>query len=146
MFLLDTAEFHNSQYMEACFRIANRFGKKELRRRIHWIQERFQIGPPLAHSVYIGFRSLRIEISQEISVSPHIRKYTGWARHQRVAKGSKGSTVPSDWTLLTEPDIVMEHQPFSDFLLLLEDFSLFQGRAKILLTSPCGEDESRSLK
>lgn len=143
MFLLDTDQFHNSPYMEACFRIANVLGKKGLRQRIRRIQEFFPEIPPFSHDRFIGFRSLTIEISQEISELPPVQKYTGWARHQRVAKGAQGRTIPMDWSLLSEPDIVERSQPYQSFLHLLWDFSLFQGRAKIPLTSPLAEDENR---
>jgi hypothetical protein len=136
MFLFDTPEFHSSPYMCACVNIASKLGKKEVRKRIEWIHNFLGVNPNLSHSAYIGSHSLRILISQEINELPRTPKYTGWARHQRVAKGSKGSTTPLSWTLLTEPDTVDIFSLHSEFLLLLEDFALFQGRAKILLKSP----------
>jgi len=142
MFLFDTKQFHSSLYMSECFRISNILGKKELRRRLRKIHEFFQVGPNLSHERFIGFRSLTIEISQEISELPQVQKYTGWARHQRVAKGAQGRTIPLDWSLLLEPDIVERSHPFQSFLQLLWDFSLFQGRAKIPLKSPLAEDEN----
>jgi len=143
MFLLDTNQFHNSPYMVDCFRISNMLGKKELRRRLKWIQKILGESPNLSHERFIGFQSLSIEISQEISELPPVHKYTGWARHQRVAKGAQGRTIPLDWSLLLEPDVVERSQPYQGFLHLLRDFSLFQGRAKIPLKSPLAEDENR---
>lgn len=141
MFLLDTPEFHRSQYMQACFRSANVFGKKELRRRLLWIQKFIRLEFPVSRLSYIGMKSLCVNIKQMLVQSPHFPKFTGWRRHQRVAKGSPDSLSWKEQTLFNEPDLIV-NEPLYLELLLVEDPSLFQGRAQILLKNPGQEETS----
>lgn len=140
MFLLDTPEFHSDQYMQACFRSANMLGKVELRRRLELIHDLIKFPHPFDRKRYIGLKSLGVTILTSVTPLPPVQKYTGWARHQRVSKGRKGDQPLNDWSFIPEPEIVVNPLLYLD-LLLVEDPSLFRGRARILLTSP-GSDET----
>jgi hypothetical protein len=58
-----------------------------------------------------------------------------------VAKGSPDSLSWKEQTLFNEPDLIV-NEPLYLELLLVEDPSLFQGRAQILLKNPGQEETS----
>jgi hypothetical protein len=118
MLLLDLPEFLSNDFMSACFRIANMLGKKELRRRLKRIESILPRELIFDRKKYIGLKSLRVSIRIERLESPEYPKFTGWRRHQRVAKGSpEGSPKWDDLVLRTEIDVLTS--PLDWFVLLI---------------------------
>lgn len=100
VFLMDNQDFLQNQYMIACFRIANLFGKKKLR---EYLSRLYTILPKefvFLRSEYIGLKSLCISFRKEGIQSPNHPKFSGWRRHQRVAKGSPEGSPKWDDLLL----------------------------------------------
>jgi hypothetical protein len=132
-FLFDVEEFHRNQYMQACFRIANVFGKKELRRRLKGVSKIFSLPFECTHRRYIGLKSLRIRITYEEYPVPEHPPFTGWRRHQRIEKGNPESSVPF-WETIPFGDDFVEDESFSWFeILSVMEIPLFQGKFHLMI-------------
>jgi hypothetical protein len=116
IFLMDTPEFIFDPYMFACFRIASMLGKKELRRVLKRIETFLPKEKIFSRQRYQGLRTLGVIISREMLQSPNTPKFTGWRRHQRVAKGKPPGSP--NWTDLVLEKVI-EEQPSLDWYELL---------------------------
>jgi hypothetical protein len=124
-FLLDNLqEFQFSEFIFDCFRISNIIGKKELRRRLREMKKSVVLPFEISHDRNIGFKSLGIVLLTEIVPDPECEPFSGWRRHQRVAKG-RGDRLSLEEESIPVGDFPVERM-FSWYeFLLVEDFPSF---------------------
>lgn len=102
-FLLDTAEFQNSEFLIDCFRISRELGKKELRKVLEKLDLILVLPYPVTRRQYKSLQSMGVSISVEYVPVPSYAPFSGWVRHHRKSSARIGS-IPIWDTNRLDPD------------------------------------------